>query len=164
MATRQELQARIEEVTRAQANSTSSWASNVDDYLRRRKAELTAELSESDEDIFSSVLRSHAAICEAKGMGEKDAYGQDPALYYSAAVSAEAGEQLNKIIRGLRNGNNPEASRAAVVSELPDVMIYSIVLAHVLDLDIAKLVADKVEVVIERALNGYYGGKLPEKG
>jgi len=162
MITRQELQARMEEVTEIQDRLRSS-PSGLDDYLHRRKAQIFDELLKTDEDIFSSVLRSHAAVCKAKGMGEKDAYGQDPAFYYSAAICAEAGEQLNKLVRGLRNGNDPEVSRSAVVSELPDIIIYSVVLAHVLDLDLVKLVADKVEVVINRALSGYYGGKLPER-
>jgi NTP pyrophosphatase (non-canonical NTP hydrolase) len=126
--------------------------------------ELQRRVAESPPSMMESVIRSHVAICKAKGMGEKDAYGQDPALYYSAAISAEAGEQLNKIVRGLRNGNNPETSKKAVVSELPDVFIYGFVLAHVLDLDITKLVADKVEVVIQRAIDGYYGGELPAMG
>jgi NTP pyrophosphatase (non-canonical NTP hydrolase) len=133
-----------------------------DDSIREALAGLIDEADEHPS-MMDSVIRSHVAVCSAKGMHEKAAYGQDPALYYSAAVSAEAGECLNKIIKGLRNGNNPEVSKAAVISELPDIFIYGFVLAHVLDLDIVKLVNEKVDVVIQRALDGYYGGKLPEK-
>lgn len=132
-------------------------------YVRRRTAELTSQMSGAEEDNLRSVVRSHVAICEAKGMDEKDAYGQDPALYYSLAICGEAGEMGNKIVKGLRNGNDPDASVRAIESELPDVFIYGFVLAHVLEIDIVKLVNEKVDVVIQRALDGYYGGKLPDK-
>jgi NTP pyrophosphatase (non-canonical NTP hydrolase) len=95
-------------------------------------------------------------------MDEKAAYGQDPAMYYTLGICGEAGEMGNKIVKALRNGNDPEAVKEAVKSELPDVFIYSAVLAYVLDIDITRLVNDKVQVVMERARNGYYGGPLPK--
>jgi NTP pyrophosphatase (non-canonical NTP hydrolase) len=125
-----------------------------------RRAELLRALEAAEEDMESSVIRSHVAVCKAKQMDMKAAYGQDPALYYSAAICAEAGECLNKIVRGLRNGNNRVLTTQAVISELPDILIYSFVLAYVLGLDLRKLVADKATVVIERAESGYYGGPL----
>ncbi len=94
-------------------------------------------------------------------MDERAAYGQDPAMYYSLAICGEAGEMGNKIVKGLRNGNDPDASVRAIESELPDVFIYGFVLAYVLGIDIVKLVNEKVDVVIQRAIDGYYGGKLP---
>ncbi len=132
--------------------------------IKNRITELQVEEQSAEEDNFRSVIRSHKTICEVKGMGEKEAYGQDPALFYSLAICGEAGEMGNKIVKGLRNGNDPWASRRAIESELPDCFIYGFVLAHVLDIDIVKLVNEKVDVVIQRALDGYYGGELPGKG
>jgi NTP pyrophosphatase (non-canonical NTP hydrolase) len=114
----------------------------------------------TEEDFFANVLESHKVLCEIKQMDEKAAYGQNPALFYGTAVSAEAGEMCNKVIKALRNGDDPEAAKRAVISELPDVFIYGIVLAHVLDIDIRKLVTEKVGVVTQRARDGYYGGPL----
>ncbi len=132
-------------------------------HILCRVGELNDELGHAEEDNLRSVIRSHVAICRAKNMDEKDAYGQDPALYYSLAICGEAGEMGNKIVKGLRNGNDPGASVRAIESELPDVFIYGFVLAYVLDIDIVKLVNEKVDVVIQRALDGYYGGELPGK-
>lgn len=164
MATKQEVLARIEEVVQARKHSISSLSVTVGDYLDRRLVELKGELVKADEDNLRSVIRSHKAICKAKGMDEKGAYGQDPALYYSLAICGEAGEMGNKIVKALRNGNDPDASRRAVESELCDIFIYGFVLAYVLDVDIVKLVNEKVDVVIQRAIDGYYGGRLPGKG
>lgn len=133
-------------------------------HFDERRSVLLRALEAADEDMASSVIRSHVAVCKAKGMDMKAAYGQDPAMYYSLAICGESGEMGNKIVKGLRNGNNSRASREAVISELPDVFIYGFVLAHVLDLDIVKLVNDKVDVVIQRAYDGYYGGELPDDG
>ncbi len=163
METKQEILARINELEMFYILAFNDNSRGQGEYLENRVKELKAKAESAEEDISSAVLRSHIAVCKAKGMGMKDAYGQDPALYYSAAISAEGGELLNKLIRGLRNGNDPEVSRNSVISELPDIVIYSHVLSYVLDLDLPKLVADKVEVVIQRAESGYYGGKLPGK-
>jgi hypothetical protein len=163
--TKSEIRARIDELER-----TRDMVMDVDVPLGDQEAfqrvfdlrlkRLEAELANADEDIFKSVIRSHVAVCAAKKMDEKAAYGQDPAMYYSLAVCGEAGEMGNKIVKALRNGNDPEASRRAVISELPDVFIYGAVLAHVLDIDLTKLVNEKVDVVIQRAEGGYYGGAL----
>ncbi len=158
-----EIQARIEELEAVLELTQTGVDAVVRAHIMCRIGELREDLDHAEEDISSAVLRSHVAVCKAKGMGEKDAYGQDPALYYSAAIAAEAGECLNKLIRGFRNGNDPEVSKKAVISELPDIVIYSHVLSHVLDLDLMKLVSEKAEVVIRRAEDGYYGGKLPMK-
>lgn len=167
--TKSEIRARIDEL-----RSFYAKVSDVDvplgdrEFFHRlfseREKELETELESAEEDLFKSVIRSHVAVCAAKKMDEKAAYGQDPAMYYSLAVCGEAGEMGNKIVKALRNGNDPEASRRAVMSELPDVFIYGAVLAHVLDIDITKLVNEKVDVVIERAENGYYGGALDGDG
>ena len=93
-------------------------------------------------------------------MKEDEAYGQDPAMYYTLAICGEAGEMGNKIVKALRNGNDPDGAKKAIISELPDIIIYSAVLAHVLKIDLTNLVNDKVNVVIKRAKNGYYGGAL----
>lgn len=162
--TKGEIRARIDELNRL-LNPLTDEPDDV--YLRShidvRMKELETELESAQEDIFKSVVRSHVAVCAAKRMDEKAAYGQDPAMYYSLAVCGEAGEMGNKIVKALRNGSDLEASRQAVISELPDVFIYGSVLAHVLDIDITRLVSEKADIVIQRAENGYYGGPLKEK-
>lgn len=125
-----------------------------------RKREIEKELNGASEDLFKSVLQSHKVLCAIKEMDEDAAYGQDPTMYYSLGVCGEAGEMANKIIKALRNGNDPDAAKRAVISELPDVIIYSAVLAHVLGINLTKLVNDKVTIIMERAKSGYYGGPL----
>lgn len=149
----------------AELHNISMMESDADvrSYVSSRLKDLHLGLETAEEDNLRSVIRSHAAICQAKNMDEKDAYGQDPALYYSLAICGEAGEMGNKIVKGLRNGNDPGASVRAIESELPDVFIYGFVLAYVLGIDIVKLVNAKVDVVIQRAFDGYYGGELPGK-
>ena len=114
-------------------------------------------------DVIQNVIRSHKAICAFKGMGEKDAYGQDPIMYYTLAINGEAGEMANKIVKGHRNGYNKKNAIEAVKSEIHDIFIYTIVLAYVLDIDLSQLVNEKVEVIIQRAKSGYYGGEIQSK-
>lgn len=128
--------------------------------INKRRSELTKQLKVAEDDLFTSVLRSHKVLCEVKQMDEKAAYGQDPALYYGAGVAGEAGELLNKVVKALRNGNNTKATKEAVISELPDVFIYGVLLAYCLDINLTELIAEKAEVVIQRALDGYYGGPI----
>lgn len=123
-------------------------------------SKLEVDMSEAEEDLASSIIRSHKAVCEAKQMEENAAYGHDPAVYYSLAICGEAGEMANAIVKSMRNGTDTGAVLEAVKSELPDVVIYSYVLAHVLKMDLPKLVNEKVEIVIKRAYDGYYGPKL----
>lgn len=130
-------------------------------WIDDRISELEGQLKGATEDLFKSVIKSHEVICAVKKMDAKAAYGQDPGMYYTLAVCGEAGEMANKIVKALRNGNDPGAIREAVISELPDVIIYGAVLGHVMDLDLSKLVNEKVGVVIERAQSGYYGPPLP---
>ena len=66
----------------------------------------------------------------------------------------------NAIVKASRNGADRAKVLEAVKSELPDVVIYSYVLAYVLDIDLSKLVNEKIEVVIQRANSGYYGAPL----
>lgn len=159
--TKAEIQARIDEVEKALgANRHMLSHVLVEQHLEPRLEALRSQLEGAAEDIFRSVVRSHDAICAVKKMGPKEAYGQDPALYYALAICGEAGEMGNKIIKALRNGDDFQATKDAVVSEIPDVIIYSAVLAYVLDLDLTRLVNEKAEVVIRRALDGHYGGQL----
>lgn len=125
-----------------------------------RLEELEKKLESSEEDIAASVLRSHKAVCKAKRMDEKAAYGNEPLLFYSMCIAGESGELLNAIVHASRNGFNKQKIHDSICSELPDIVIYSYVLAHVLDIDLSKLVNEKVEVVIGRAESGYYGGPL----
>lgn len=160
--TKSEIRARIDELQRIvgvlQIGEPEDEA--LAKWLGGRLVDLSGQLESAEEDLFQSVIRSHVAVCAAKKMDEKAAYGQDPAMYYSLAICGEAGEMGNKIVKALRNGNDPDACRRAVISELPDVFIYGAVLAYVLDIDLTKLVNDKVDVVIQRAESGYYGGPL----
>jgi len=173
--TKSEIRARIDELRKLQDKIVGECAGDVrmagfpdglvdlkwlHQDLERRIEGLEAALEAAEEDLFQSVIDSHKVLCAVKEMEEDAAYGQDPAMYYSLAVCGEAGEMANKIVKSLRNGNDPEAARRAVISELPDVIIYSAVLAHVLGIDLTRLVNDKVQVVIQRAEDGYYGGPL----
>lgn len=60
----------------------------------------------------------------------------------------------------MKNGNDYEGIKKIIESELPDVIIYGCVLAYHYDVDLYKLVNEKAEVVVQRALEGYYGGPL----
>ncbi len=75
-------------------------------------------------------------------------------------ICGEAGELANNIVKSLRNGWDRDRILEAVKGELPDVIIYSYVLAYVLDIDLTSLVNEKVEIVINRANVGYYGGEI----
>lgn len=118
------------------------------------------ERKTSQDEIMDFILDSHKTICKIKQMGEKEAYGHDPAVYYTLGVAGEAGEMANEIVKALRDGYDPERVKNAVKKELPDVIIYSYILAYVLDLDLTDLVKGKVEIVTQRAKDGYYGGPL----
>ena len=129
--------------------------------MENRIKQLEKERGHVTDDIFSAIVDSHKVLCKIKQMGEKEAYGQDPAFYYGSAVAGEAGEMLNKMVKAFRNGGDAsEGLRAAVLSELPDIVIYSFVLAYVLDMNLTQLVSEKAHVVMERAQDGYYGGPL----
>jgi len=129
----------------------------------RRIQTLREKLETAEEDLFRSIVKSHEVLCEVKNMDQKAAFGQDPAMYYAMGICGEAGEMANKIVKALRNGDSPEKSREAVISELPDVIVYSAILAFVLDIDLTKLVNEKAQVVIERAKAGYYGHAFKDK-
>lgn len=164
--TKSEIRARIDELKAIvgvcdRSDGTMSGVGNdVPIHVEKRIAELEKSLESADEDLSSSIIRSHKAICEAKRMGEKDAYGNDPAMYYTLGICGEAGEMANAIVKARRNGEDQARVLEAVKSELPDVIVYSHVLAHVLDINLSQLVNDKVEVVIQRARDGYYGKPL----
>jgi NTP pyrophosphatase (non-canonical NTP hydrolase) len=159
--TKSEIRARIDELERVRERMDSTLLmSGLESGLRRRLEELRMSLQEAEEDLSSNIIKSHKAICQVKQMDEKAAYGNDPAVYYTLGVCGEAGEMANAIVKAQRNGSDRQKVLEAVKSELPDVIIYSFVLAHVLDIDLAKLVNDKVGVVVQRAHDGYYGRPL----
>jgi len=160
--TKSEIRARIDELDKVLDSLEAGFVEDISPYkfIEARKNALEEELARAEEDLFASVLQSHKTICAVKQMEEDAAYGQDPALYYTLAICGESGEMANKIVKALRNGNDPNACKNAVISELPDVIIYSAVLAYVLQIDLTRLVNDKVKIVIERAESGYYGGPL----
>lgn len=124
---------------------------------------LQEEMESAPEDFIEHVMKSHIELCKIKNMGTKEAYGQNPILYYAAGVSAESGELLNKLIRSLRNGYDEKDAVEAVRSELPDVYIYGAVLAYVCGLDIMNEVREKVDIVVQRVHDGYYGKPFATK-
>lgn len=162
--TKSEIRARLDEIEKTMVLLAREGDEEISDGLLDRAQVLQVQLESAEEDLFKSVVQSHKVLCAYKEMEEDAAYGQDPAMYYTMGVCGEAGEMANKIVKALRNGNDPEAAKAAVESELPDVIIYSAVLAHVLGINLTKLVNDKVEIVVDRAKGGYYGGPLPKDG
>ncbi len=163
--TKSEIRARIDELekfARSIAHHKSQEAKDILIHAGERVMALTSELHTAPEDLFQSVIRSHKTLCTIKKMDEDAAYGQDPSMYYTLAICGEAGEMGNKIVKALRNGNDPEAVTKAISSELPDILIYCFVLAYVRKMDPIQMVNEKVDIVIERAVNGYYGGPLPK--
>ncbi|MGH6878813.1 MAG: hypothetical protein ACREHV_15745, partial [Rhizomicrobium sp.] len=159
--TKSEIRARIEELQKLKEEFWSQrMADRVEQTIEERLKKLYEMLDAADEDLSSSIIRSHKAICKVKQMDEKAAYGNDPAMYYTLGICGEAGEMANAIVKAQRNGADKEKVLEAVKSELPDVIIYSHVLAHVLDINLSQLVNEKVEVVIDRANKGYYGKPL----
>jgi len=153
--TKSEIRARIDELK--QLFKFAKKQNETISFIRNRISVLEQKLAKAQEDLSSSITESHKAICKAKRMDEKEAYGNDPAMYYTLGICGEAGEMANAIVKARRNGEDQKKVWAAVCSELPDVIIYSYVLAYVLDIDLSKLVNEKVDVVIDRANNGYYG-------
>ncbi len=166
--TKSEIRARIEELERLMPHMRALRAlapgpspTEVINEVDKRLQELHRDLDSAEEDLSSNILKSHKALCEVKNMTEKEAYGNDPALFYTLGICGEAGEMANKIVKAMRNKRGQKDQvLSAIVSELPDVVIYSYVLAHVMDIDLSKLVNEKVGVVVQRAIDGYYGGPL----
>lgn len=159
--TKSEIRARIDELRNFKEKLESRHISiQLEDQIDKRLQELHRDLASAEEDLSSSIIRSHKAICKVKQMDEKAAYGNDPAVYYTLGICGEAGEMANAIVKAQRDGVDQAKVLEAVRSELPDVVIYSYVLAYVLDIDLSKLVNEKVEVVIDRANRGYYGKPL----
>lgn len=154
--TKSEIRARIQELKML----LDVGGLSINKIIQRRIGVLERKLKRAQEDLSASIIESHKAICNVKKMGEKEAYGNDPAVYYTLGICGESGEMANAITKAQRNGANQKKVLAAVCSELPDVIIYSYVLAHVLDIDLTKLVNKKVDIVIKRANDGYYGGPL----
>jgi NTP pyrophosphatase (non-canonical NTP hydrolase) len=166
--TKSEIRARLEELSKTEelmyketAVMSGDFGSEIHSIFAKRQRELRKLLETAEEDLSASITDSHKAICKVKQMDERAAYGNDPAVYYTLGVCGEAGEMANAIVKALRNGSNRAKILEAVISELPDVIIYSYVLAYVLDIDLNKLVNEKVGVVVKRAHDGYYGGALP---
>lgn len=160
---RNEVDARIDELSRVLKILRHECGSGREPEIAaitKRQYELSRMRDKAQEPIAASIIRSHKAICEVKKMDEKAAYGNDPAVYYSLGICGEAGEMANAVVKSLRNGYDRKTILEAVKSELPDVIIYSYVLAYVLDIDLTELVNEKVDIVIQRATDGYYGRKI----
>lgn len=120
-----------------------------------------AENLELRDSLQDSVMESHSILCEIKGMGVNDAFGNDPAIFYGLALAGECGELANNLIKAMRVGGTKEAKYQAICSEIADVYIYTILLAQTNEIDLEQTVRDKVKIIIERARSGYYGGRIP---
>lgn len=162
--TKSEIRARIEELNGVLHMFAQSGRTDADRDVMMvvdRRTQLRRQLDTAQEDLFTSILRSHKAICAAKQMDEMEAFGNDPAVYYTLGVCGEAGEMANGVVKAQRNRRGRAGKvLAAVKSELPDVVIYAFILAYVCKIDLAKLIDEKVEIVCRRAAEGYYGGPL----
>jgi NTP pyrophosphatase (non-canonical NTP hydrolase) len=106
------------------------------------------------------ILKSHKVICKVKNMGEKEAFGNDPAIYYSLALSGEIGELANELTKTTRANGSADDKRKALEKELADIVIYSFILAYKTDINLYELVKKKTDIVSQRALDGYYGGPI----
>lgn len=114
--------------------------------------------------IKDVILSSHEAVCASKEMGENEAFGHHPAVYYSLAMCGECGELANNVVKAMRDGpEKMEKMKEAISSELQDVIIYAYILAETNGINIDEIVKEKVDVVISRAKNGYYGKPLERK-
>ncbi len=151
-----EIRSRIDELERLKHFIDESNRS----IIEARISSLKSSLEEATEDLYTVILDSHKAVCEAKNMGEKDAYGHDPTIYYSLGMAGEAGEVLNNITKAMRDGYDSERIKNSIKDELPDVVIYAFILAYVLDFNLLELVAEKAAIVKSRAVSGYYGKKF----
>jgi NTP pyrophosphatase (non-canonical NTP hydrolase) len=124
--------------------------------------ELILDRENVPNDMIEAVLESHRVLCEVKNMGENEAFGHNPAIFYSLGLLSELGELAKQLIRVLRSWGSKEEEKNALELEIADVFIYAILLAHTNGIDINKLVVEKAAIVCERAKNGYYGGKMRE--
>jgi len=158
-----EIRARIDELEKLSTIINNSSIYDILWHITGRISELYGIDSKSEEDITVLIDRSHDAVCKAKQMEEDEAYGQDPAAYYTLALCGEAGELANAITKSLRNGYEEELVLEAIESELPDIVIYSFILAKVMKMDLNRMVREKVEKVVDRAESGYYGKPIKRK-
>ncbi len=152
--TKKEIRAMISELEQA------LYAQNPSAYLYDRIQALSGELDNAPENFMDRIIDSHRHLCKAKNMGLKEAYGNEPIMYYSAGVAGEAGELIGGLCKAARNGYNYDKFRQAVIEELPDVYIYGCVLAYVADINLEEEILKKVDMVVKRADDGYYGPPL----
>lgn len=127
------------------------------------RKKLIEELKKSDNNIIDSVITCHRELCKQKNMGEKDAFGHDPAIFYSLALAGEIGELANNLIKVIRVGGSQKEKKKAIENELPDVQIYSVLLAYTNGIDLTRITNNKAKIVVKRAVDGYYGGPIMKK-
>ena len=139
---------------------TSIPTESIQSHIETEILELEKLASLASPDMTTSVLESHQVLCKVKDMDEKAAFGQDPAIFYGLAMSGECGELANNLIKAIRSGGSALQKQKAILDELPDVLIYAILLAYTNNIDHVKAVAEKAVIVAQRARDGYYGGIL----
>jgi len=159
MESKDVIRARIEELEWV-TNMSSYMDSEDQDEICKKIKQLRLKLEIASDSMMDMVLESHKAVCEAKQMGMKEAFGHQPVVFYSLALGAESGELQNEVVKAIRDGYDDDRLLNAVKKELPDVLVYAYLLAFVLDIDLTHLVNEKLKIVVERAKSGYYGGPL----
>lgn len=127
------------------------------EVLLNRIQALRLELESAPVSSKQSVFDSHEILCRYKNTNAKAAFNMDPGMMYLMGVAAESGELLNKAIRVIRHDGGIDKIRAAIETEAQDVYIYLQLVCMFFDIDLDKLVVEKSKVIVERALNGYYG-------
>ena len=133
---------------------------HADGVISHRIKMLEEEMEKAPVSAAQSVHDAHVVLNEYKGTNAKETYNIDPGLMYAMGISAEAGELLNNLIKVFRRsglGENQDLLRQGVVDELPDVYIYTNLLAMYYDIDLEELVREKSKIVVQRALDGHYG-------
>ena len=129
-------------------------------YLVSQKIKLSKMVLMAQPDMIRGTMLAHKKLCKSKNMHEKAAFGHEPALFYGLALSGECGELANNLTKAARTGNSKKKFRDAVLGEIADVFIYTILLAYMVGVDPHEIVEEKNKIVIQRAKNGYYGGPI----
>ena len=152
-----EIFAKIEELDKLRVMQLNS---ELENHIKERQNKLINMMKTANEDIVSAVISSHHVMCSVKNMSPNEAFGNDPFVYYGLGLVGESGELAGALLRIIRNSGTHEDKRIAIEEELADCIIYAIVLAYSTGIDIVKVLNEKVQVVIDRAQSGYYGGPL----
>ena len=134
----------------------------IKSFLEMKRIELAELELITQPEMTCGIISAHKELCKVKEMHEKAAFGQNPAIFYALALCSECGELGNKLIKVFRMGESKERIREAIASEIADCLIYAVLLAYMVDINPHEIVEEKNKIVIQRAVDGYYGGPLPK--